>query len=108
MKPSYFDLSKSVWNIESGEFQEDARPETCFSSTSDISVYSSGACSFTVRDLSAGGGVRAIVPLPGEKTAVISPEGHFAGDPGVEEELVYIALTESGEQLTLTPADLTS
>ncbi len=35
----------------------------------------------------------------------ISADGHYGGSPGVEKELVYVALTDSGEQLTLTPAE---
>ena len=33
----------------------------------------------------------------------ISPDGHYHAPPGVEKELVYVALTESDEQITYTP-----
>ncbi|NQT40344.1 MAG: hypothetical protein HQ581_22815, partial [Planctomycetes bacterium] len=36
--------------------------------------------------------------------AVISPEGHFTGSPGVEKELVYVVQTEEGQE-TLSPEE---
>ena len=38
-----------------------------------------------------------------DKIVYISPEGHYHCPPGVEKELVYVAMTNSGEQITLTP-----
>ena len=43
-----------------------------------------------------------IVPLRDERHVVINPDGHYRGSPGAEEELVYVAMAESGEQITLT------
>ena len=36
---------------------------------------------------------------------MISPDGHFTGSPGVEEELVYLVQTDEGQE-TLSPAEL--
>lgn len=40
-----------------------------------------------------------------ERSLGVSPEGHFQCSPGVEDELVYIALTEDGWQEFYTPAE---
>jgi hypothetical protein len=46
---------------------------------------------------------QTILSLRDSQSAVISPQGHWRGSPGVEKELVYVVLTDSGEQVTLTP-----
>ncbi|MDY0171158.1 MAG: WD40 repeat domain-containing protein [Thermoguttaceae bacterium] len=46
--------------------------------------------------------------LPKDRAVLFTPQGHFHGPEGVEEALVYVALTDSGEQLTLTPAEFTA
>jgi hypothetical protein len=38
------------------------------------------------------------------KYALISPDGHFRGSPGVEKELVYVVQTDQGQD-TLTPEE---
>jgi WD40 repeat protein/predicted Ser/Thr protein kinase len=45
-----------------------------------------------------------LVPLRGEQELILSPEGHWAGPPGVEEHLVYVVFTEDG-QVVLAPPD---
>ena len=39
------------------------------------------------------------------KGIVFTPEGHYRCSPGVEKDLVYVALTDAGEQITLSPAE---
>jgi WD40 repeat protein len=43
--------------------------------------------------------------LPEDRAVLFTPQGHYHGPEGVEEDLVYVALTDAGEQLTLTPAE---
>lgn len=38
------------------------------------------------------------------ETVLVSSDGHYAGPPGVEQELVYVGQTETGQD-TLTPAE---
>ena len=48
---------------------------------------------------------RTLLALRDQQYAAISPDGHFAGSPDVEQEFVYVVLTDQGEQLTLTPVE---
>jgi hypothetical protein len=41
--------------------------------------------------------------LPDGQVA-ISPDGHIRGTPGAEKELVYVVVTDTGQE-TLTPAE---
>jgi len=50
----------------------------------------------------------AIQLLPGGRIAVVTLYGHWRGSDGAERHLQYAVLTESGEQLTLTPAEFTA
>ena len=58
-----------------------------------------------LRSLADGSLLRTVLFLRDNQHVNISPEGHFRGSEGVEKELVYVALTEQGEQLTLTPEE---
>ena len=42
--------------------------------------------------------------MPDKQYVSISPEGHWRGSPGVESELVYLVLTDHGQEM-LTPAE---
>ena len=46
-----------------------------------------------------------MLALRDEQWAVIGPGGHYRGTEGVGKEFVYVVLTDSGEQLTLTPEE---
>jgi hypothetical protein len=48
--------------------------------------------------------VRTLLPLGGGHWAVVSPDGHYYGSPGVEKEFVYVVQTENGQE-TLTPEE---
>jgi WD40 repeat protein len=48
--------------------------------------------------------VAVFLPLRGGKGLLISPEGHYRGTPGIEEEIVYVAQTDQGQE-TLTPEE---
>ena len=43
--------------------------------------------------------------LPSLGTLHVSPQGHYRAPPEVEKQIVYVVLTESGEQLTLAPEE---
>ncbi|NUQ61628.1 MAG: protein kinase [Pirellulales bacterium] len=47
----------------------------------------------------------AVVPLRDDDRLIVSADGHYHGTPKVERLLVYVVLTDSGEQLTLTPEE---
>lgn len=38
----------------------------------------------------------------------ISPDGHYRGPERIEEDLVYVVLTEEGQQLTLSPQEFSA
>ena len=47
-----------------------------------------------------------LVPFPAAgKYAVIGPNGNYRGSPDIETELVYVVMTDDGEQHTLSPAE---
>jgi WD40 repeat protein len=48
---------------------------------------------------------QTILSLRDSQSAVISPQGHWRGSPGLEKELVYVVLCDDGRQLTLTPEE---
>jgi hypothetical protein len=43
--------------------------------------------------------------LPESHYVTVAPEGHYRGSSSVEEQLVYVAETDQGEQLMLTPKE---
>jgi hypothetical protein len=47
----------------------------------------------------------ALVTLPQGRDVMIDPEGHYAGPPGVEEQILYVVQTTGGWQETLTPEE---
>ena len=46
-----------------------------------------------------------IVSLRDGQHLAISPDGHYRSSPGVEKGLIYVAMTDSGEQITVTPEE---
>ena len=93
-----------VWDLRSNTVQRGCASAHFTSRNGEISYSPIGGNTYQLRDLSDGKLLRTILPLPREQYAVISPEGHFTGSPGVENELVYVVQTDEGQQ-TLTPAE---
>lgn len=52
-----------------------------------------------------GDPIGRVVLLPDRQYVCVNPEGHYVATPEIEEDLVYVVQTDSGEQLTLAPAD---
>jgi len=47
-----------------------------------------------------------VVPfISGNNWLVVGPEGHYNGPKGIEDHLIYIGETDTGENTTLSPAD---
>lgn len=58
---------------------------------------------FDVRKFSRLG---TLIPnLPGDRWITIGAEGHYRGSPGVEADIIYVALHKDGSQTTHTPAE---
>ncbi len=93
-----------LWDMESNTLQRYIADAHQISAAGGLSFYSVGGKAFQLRRLSDGEPLKTILPLPGEQYAVISPEGHFTGSPGVEKELVYVVQTDEGQE-TLSPAE---
>jgi hypothetical protein len=47
----------------------------------------------------------AVVLLRHEDRLLVSADGHYGGTPNVERLFSYVVLTDSGEQVTLTPEE---
>ena len=43
--------------------------------------------------------------LTGDHWLCLGPTGHYRGSPGVEDQIVYVAMLEDGSQRTYTPAE---
>jgi WD40 repeat protein/tRNA A-37 threonylcarbamoyl transferase component Bud32 len=65
-------------------------------------------CSIRLYDLATGRPEGAVVIMPAPKALAISPEGHYRGSPGIEDEIVYVVETDTGRQETLTPAEFSA
>jgi WD40 repeat protein len=85
------------WDVRQDEFSPDARH------------YASAGRDGAIRliDTSTGHTVRTMLHLPASEHLTVSREGHYLGSPDVEKRLVYVVLTDDGEQLTLTPDEFT-
>jgi WD40 repeat protein/tRNA A-37 threonylcarbamoyl transferase component Bud32 len=55
-------------------------------------------------ELDDGRVLATLVPLADNQAVVVGADGHFAGPPGVEQHLVYVVETDTGQDL-LTPAE---
>jgi WD40 repeat protein/serine/threonine protein kinase len=55
-------------------------------------------------DAATGRTLGVFLQLKGGKHLAISQEGHYRGSPGIEDELVYVAVTDDGTEM-LTPAE---
>ncbi len=58
-----------------------------------------------VWDAKAGRVLKSFVPLRGNGLLTLTGDGHWRVTPKDESEIIYVALTDSGEQLTLSPAE---
>jgi serine/threonine protein kinase/formylglycine-generating enzyme required for sulfatase activity/WD40 repeat protein len=57
-------------------------------------------------DFKSGRRLGTLIPQLGDKHWIfIGPDGHYAGSEGVEEHIVYVAMTDDGRQETYTPAE---
>lgn len=58
-----------------------------------------------ISETQTGRTLRSLLSLGDDKFLALTPDGHYRGSPGIEDELVYVALTEDGVQLTLAPQE---
>ncbi len=68
-------------------------------------LFSRGASMIRLWNLDDGRALPCVLALGEGRYAAINPEGHYRAPPKVEKELVYVVLTDSGEQITLTPEE---
>jgi len=52
-----------------------------------------------------GDPIGRVVLLPDRQYVFVNPEGHYVATREIEKDLVYVVQTDSGEQLTLAPAE---
>jgi serine/threonine protein kinase/WD40 repeat protein len=97
------------WDAQSGKQQRTYIPGQM--NLKDISLSSDGRLAAVgyggavrLQRLADGVRLRSVLFLPNDRAVTISPEGHYAGPPGVEKELVYVVQTETGQD-TLTPEE---
>lgn len=68
-------------------------------------LFSPGSSCVRLWNLDEGNLICTLLALRDGQHAVISPEGHVRGSPGAGKEFVYVALTDAGEQVTMTPEE---
>ena len=95
--------SKKVIRTIPGHFQ-DWRHQPCAFSPDRRLVAFPGQGLIRLRRLADGRLLRTILSLRDNQWAVLSPDGHYRGSPGVQKELVYVVQTDAGQE-TLTPAE---
>jgi WD40 repeat protein len=88
------DLGRQFWSAR--WLPDDRRVVTSYQEFTPYRVYD------TQRDEWLG----TLYPrLTGEQSVCIGPDGHWRGSEQAAEHLVYVALTEEGQQLTFTPEE---
>jgi WD40 repeat protein len=97
----------TVWDMAEGKplrsFSTDGEMCVSFAPRKDLfAVAGPGAIQF--RSLTDGQVMRTVAYLRNKRHLSVSPEGHWRGPPGVESELRYIVLTDTGQQC-LTPEE---
>jgi WD40 repeat protein len=96
------DSGKLVRKLGSGELP-------IYSYADDVSAdgrlaVQGGPSFIRLRSLPDGRTLLTLLCLRGGRFVLISPDGHYRGDPGVEKELVYVVQTDQGQE-TLTPEE---
>jgi WD40 repeat protein len=89
------------WNSESGKLMW-VLPGRCQDLSSDerlAAVMRGGAIHLV--EFPEGRPLAALMLLDEGKHAAVSAGGHIDGSPGIEDQFVYVALTEDGRQVTL-------
>lgn len=94
-----------VWDVASGRLDHAFQADAAAVSPDGQLLATRGQSDVRVHRLADGALDRTLLALRDQQYAAVSPDGHFAGSPDVEQEFVYVALTDDGEQITLTPAE---
>jgi WD40 repeat protein len=96
-----------VWDVEKGQVERTI-PFGNGDLSPDNRLIASGGDSFIrlVR-MDDGQLLHTLVSLSDGQYAVVSPEGHYRGSPGVEKELVYVVQTDEGQE-TLNPDEFST
>jgi WD40 repeat protein len=91
-----------VWDALTGRLVRTIAADGGAISTDGLLIASRGQTAIRIRHTEDGKLLRTIVTLRDKQYAAISPDGHFSGSPGVEQEFVYVVQTDTGQE-TLTP-----
>ena len=100
------DQALRILDADTGEVTKETQQMPAGVFGSDGTTYSYLEPDGTVRvlDTLSGELQQTIVYLPNDRWLAISPEGHWCGSPGVENDILYVAETEQGQE-TITPAE---
>jgi hypothetical protein len=94
-----------VWDPSTGELLRQFQSWGDAFSFDGMLVTSRGPSTVAVRAVATGDLLGTIVSLRAGQYAVLESTGHWRGSESAEKEFVYLVETESGDQLTLTPAE---
>jgi WD40 repeat protein len=97
----------AVWDVAEGKllrsFGTDGNSSISFAPQRNLFAVG-GAGSIRLRSLVNGEVLRTVAYLRNNRQLSVSPEGHWRGSPGIQSELRYLVLTDSGQEM-LTPAE---
>lgn len=101
---SQSDFAVRVWDIQSGLLLQTVPdlPPGSFSPDGSL-LASDDRVKVRLYNRKTGRALMALAPLGSGHWMTVSPDGHYRGSPGIEDELVYVVQTEVGQQRTLTP-----
>jgi len=101
------------WDVASGLQMKCNRMQGGSSRVERMALSQSGKVGATVTidgsiylwEAETGNAVGTVVLFPDRQHLLVSPDGHYRTTLDTEKDLVHIVQTDSGEQLTLTPAE---
>jgi WD40 repeat protein/serine/threonine protein kinase len=98
------DQEGAVWDAESGQLLRRIPNSGIVVSPDGKTIAGAFGSALRLTDFADGQPRVTIVPLSDTKELAISPDGHYRGTPGIEEEIVYVVQTKNGQEM-LTPKE---
>ncbi len=93
-----------TWDVTAGTLRQTRHRVGYTLSPDGTRVADFEPASIHLYDLESGRGQGTIVVMPALTALAFSPDGHYRGSRGIEEEIVYVIQTDKGQE-TLTPGE---
>jgi WD40 repeat protein/serine/threonine protein kinase len=100
------DRTLKEWNLETGQSTVVATAPSSDAFSPNLEYVAENCRTFVrIWETTSGRLCGAIMPLHEGHFLIVSPDGHYRGSPSVERKIVYVALTDSGEQQFFSPKE---